>query len=262
MRVTAFNTGEKAFVLSSLERASSEGVFEALEAVYSRVPPSTCRRQAFCCWESPRIYFVEFLNLYRALMERPRQEQAAIQERCVRYAFLDLCDPNASCPLLEGNDCLLYGSRGLRCRLWGHESQKRYDEQIAAAKKHMAWFSRLMDHCGLNIPVEILAYQPPYCQVTVLDSAPLTDEEVSLSEERLQSLERRFLGSADPDERYVDLARHLYTTLFGLQGYGALRVRVMREYLECSTEKALEPFLERARSLALAHSETSRPKIS
>lgn len=92
---------EKSFVLDKLELAHAEGVFEALEAIYSGVPPSICHRQALCCRESPRIYFVEFLNLYRALTTLPRKEQALVQERSIRYAFLDLCDPTICCPLLE-----------------------------------------------------------------------------------------------------------------------------------------------------------------
>lgn len=249
-------SGEKPFVIYSLERAKAEGIFEALEALYSVVPPSRCRRQAFCCRESPRIYFIEFLNLYGALMERPRQEQVIIQERCIRYALLDLSDPDMNCPLLEGNRCLLYSYRGLRCRLWGHESRKHYEKQIASAKKNMASFSRFLDRHGLNIAVEILAYQPPYCQVSVSDSPGLRDEDLGRAEEHLRLLESQFLGSADPEDRYVDFARQLYVTFFGLRGYGDLRFRVMREYQEHSSEKALEPMLESARSMTLGYTQS------
>jgi hypothetical protein len=243
---------EKPFVLTSLERARSEAVFEALEAVYSGVPHHTCSRRAFCCRESPRIYFVEFLNLYRTLMERPRREQIIIQGRSIRYAFLDLCDPTICCPLLEGNRCLLYQARGLRCRLWGHQSRERYDQQISAAKKVMAAFNKLMNRYGLRIPDEILASQSPYCRVVALSSESMTDEGACCLEERLRQLECRFLGTTDPEERYADFSRQLCITFFGLPGYGDMRVRAMREYLERGSEEALQPLLKHARAKTLS----------
>lgn len=185
-------------------------------------------------------------------MELPRRQRAAIQERCVRYAFLDLCDPGASCPLLEGNRCLLYGQRGLSCRLWGHESRQCYERRIDAAKRSMAGFCRLMERYGLRVPPEVLAHRPPYCRVETAGHPPLSDRDASRLEERLSRLEGRFLGTQDPEERHVDFPRHLYTTFFGLRGYGALRVRIMRDYLERSSEEALQPMLERARAMSLS----------
>lgn len=242
---------EKSFVLDKLELAHAEGVFEALEAIYSGVPPSICHRQALCCRESPRIYFVEFLNIYRALTTLPRKEQALVQERSIRYAFLDLCDPTICCPLLEGNRCLLYEARGLRCRLWGHQSRERYDQQISAAKKALAAFNKLMNQYGLRIPDEILASQSPYCRVVALSSEPTTDEGAIRLEKRLRQLECRFLGTTDPEERCVDFARQLCITFFSLPGYGDMRVRAMREYLERGSEEALQPLLKHARAMTL-----------
>ena len=243
---------EKPFVLSSLGRARAENLFEKLEAIYSEVPPSTCRRRALCCRESPRIYFVEFLNIYNALMRRPARERAMIQGRSVRYAFLDLCDPAIRCPLLEDNSCLLYAARGLRCRLWGHLSKELYDRQAAAAKRAMAEFNKLMNKFGLHIPEEILSNQLPYCRVEVEGPVVLTDEDAQEIEERLRHLESRFCGTEDAEERHVDFARHLYAALFGLRGYGNLRVRIMREYLERASEESLRPLVERARTITLS----------
>lgn len=244
--------GEKHFVLASLKRASGEGVFETLSAIHSEVPPSACHRQALCCRESPPIYFVEFLNLYRSLMMHFRQEQVVVQERSVRYAFLDLCDPAICCPLLEGNRCLLYEARGLRCRLWGHHSRVLYNRHISAAKKTMTKTAKLMAQYGMEIPEEILAFHPPYCRVMVRNSAYLTDEDAVRLEARLRILECRFLQMRDPEDRRVDFARQLYRTFFGLKDYGTTRVRVMREYLERRSEEALQPILERARSMTLS----------
>ena len=125
---------KKSQILESIKFCDENGYFKKLNDIYSTLPNGDCAGCGNCCMESVGINLIEFLNIYKYLIERDELRRASIS-RIIDYYFLELLKKN-SCPFKDNNNrCLIYKVSPLNCRLFGHWKKDDYNKNLERVLK-------------------------------------------------------------------------------------------------------------------------------
>jgi Fe-S-cluster containining protein len=141
---------------SAFRRARRRGLFDTLARIYGELPDVVCEKCARCCFESPGLFFVEFLGALDLLAGMPRGQREQAFGRVLHELFFAWIDPDRACVFLEESRCLIYQQRPLACRLFGLVAPQHRDlaeaEARLAARQNAA---RLM-LLGIRVPEAVM----------------------------------------------------------------------------------------------------------
>jgi Fe-S-cluster containining protein len=139
-----------------LRRARRQRLFDSLERIYFEFPDTVCENCARCCFESPGVFYVEYLAMLEALAEMPPPRRQEFIARAVRELFFSWVEPDRTCLFLESGRCAIYDRRPLACRLFGlvpagDRAQAEAEARLAARQE-----ARRLRHFGIEIPEEVV----------------------------------------------------------------------------------------------------------
>ena len=149
---------------AALRRARRHGLLRSLARIYSEFPETTCDNCARCCFESPGLFFIEYLHLLALLSEmQPRQRQILLR-RSLEELFFSWIKPDLECLFLESSRCTIYQQRPLACRLFGlvapaDRAQAEAEARLAARRE--AQHLRLL---GISVPETVVQRSLVSCE--------------------------------------------------------------------------------------------------
>lgn len=157
-----------------LEVAENEQISRRLDYIYSQVPMNDCQRCADCCFNSPQVHPIEFLNICRHLRTLPELTQATLGRKLVEYELLNLATLKNKCPFLGNEGCLVYSSRPLQCRLFGLYPKDEYERIVEDCRSQN---NDLADYYGkvrkLPLPKSVMTYDVDQCENNVRDDGSI-----------------------------------------------------------------------------------------
>lgn len=139
-----------------LRRAKRRGLFDSLRGIYEEFPETVCENCARCCFESPGIFFVEYLHLLDMLAEMPRGSRERLLPAALREVIFSWIEPERSCIFLEGSGCTIYDRRPLACRLFGLTPAVERDGAEAEARLAARQEARRLRHFGVEVPEAVV----------------------------------------------------------------------------------------------------------
>lgn len=205
-----------------LRRASRSGLFDSLVRIYEEFPQTTCENCARCCFESPGIFFTEYLHLVDLLAKMVGRRGSTFMSRAFRELLFSWIEPGRTCIFLESSHCVIYDHRPLACRLFGLVPPQDRDRAEAEARLAARQEAQRLRLFGVDIPEEVIQRSLVSCdrvrdakgrparvdgdaiaaRVAHLDTA-LLPQEVVLQEFCFRSLPER-LGAAALGEEAVE----------------------------------------------------------
>ncbi len=191
-------------ILESIKFCETNGYFDKLNNIYSTLPKGDCSGCGNCCMESVGINLIEFLNIYRYLLEKDELRESSI-ERIVDYYFMELMKKN-SCPFRdENNRYLIYEVRPLNCRLFGHWKKDEYNANLSRViNKNINYKDDMKKLYGIDINDEVLDFSIKYCEKFKPEKNYLSKKERLNFEDKIMNLDARILGSGLIDISYRD----------------------------------------------------------
>ena len=195
---------KKSQILESIEFCEKNGYFKKLNDIYSTLPNGDCAGCGNCCMESVGINLIEFLNIYKYLIERDELRRASIS-RIIDYYFLELLKKN-SCPFKDGNNrCLIYEVRPLNCRLFGHWKKDDYNNNLERVlNQNMEYKDALKEIYDIDINQEVLDFSIKYCEKFKPELDYLSKQSRLDFSDQIMNLDSRILGSSLIDIDYKD----------------------------------------------------------
>ena len=147
---------DEADLTRALRRARRAGLFARLDEIYASLPATTCEGCARCCFESPGIFFVEYLALIERLLALPESERTRLLRAALRELLFSWIDPDRQCLFLEGSRCSSYATRPLACRLFGLVAPSERDQAEAQARLAAREEVRRLGMLGIRVPEEVV----------------------------------------------------------------------------------------------------------
>lgn len=226
---------------ASVTVAEKEGLFEALNTLYSTLKSGKCAGCTQCCAESVNAFYIEFLAIWNC-MQQDNSLKARLMPRILRYYMLEMVEVS-SCPFLdEDGRCAVYNQRPLVCRQFGHWSRKDFTRNVAAvlkANREAADYYR--DTYGMILPEAVVNRALIYCEDfdVPYKTGPMKRGEQA---DAVFMLDTVFLrrGLLNEELLGTPLVTWFIYTLYSPEEAGALRLKVMGEYLEKGVSETLD----------------------
>ena len=151
-------------ILNSIDFADKNKLFDKLNDIYKSVPSGDCTGCGKCCMESVGINLVEFLNIYKYLMNKDNLRKQSLS-RILDYYFLEYTEKRC-CPFRdENNRCLIYEVRPLNCRLFGHWKKDDYNNNLNnVTKRNIEYQEYMKKEYGFDISDEVVNFKIKYCE--------------------------------------------------------------------------------------------------
>lgn len=140
----------------SAQRARREGLFDSLLRIYAELPETVCQNCARCCFESPGVFYTEYLYLLEKIRALPQRRTADTERRAFRELFFSWIEPDSTCIFLHSGRCTIYDSRPLACRLFGLVPAGERDRAEAEARLAARQEARHLKHLGIDIPDDVV----------------------------------------------------------------------------------------------------------
>lgn len=195
---------KKIDVLKSIDFAKKNKLFDRLNYIYSTLPIGECTGCGKCCMESVGINLVEFLNIYKYLIDKDELRKSSL-DRIIDYYFLEYSEKRC-CPFRdENNRCLIYEVRPLNCRLFGHWKKDDYNKNLGNInQKNRDYQKYIKSKYGFDISNEVVNFKIKYCE----DFKPQNDyldksTRLSFSDE-IMTLDSRFFANEIIDIEFRD----------------------------------------------------------
>ena len=124
-----------------LGKARRLDLFTGLDQLYAELPETRCGCCGRCCFESPGLFYVEYLRLLELLAARPAEEREALVGNALRELLFSWIEPTRTCLFLGGEGrCTIYDQRPLVCRLFGltppsDPERAEHEMHLAAARR-------------------------------------------------------------------------------------------------------------------------------
>ncbi len=162
-------------ILKSIDLGKSKNLFRQLDDVYDKIPGGKCDGCTLCCWESVNTFYIEFLNIYKYMMEKELLDKWF--SKIENHYFNELIEKKA-CPFLdESGKCIIYLVRPLVCRSFGYASKEEHESNYRSVlemnSEAEAYF---LDEFGVKLPSEVVDHKIDYCQSFVPGRAISMDE--------------------------------------------------------------------------------------
>ena len=156
MGSAAIRASEQMDLAAALRKAKRRKLFGSLAAIYATFPETSCEGCARCCFESPGLFFTEYLHLTEHVQRMSQERQDTLARRAVRELFFAWVDPQRTCIFLESSRCTLYEHRPLACRLFGFVAPADREAAEAAARISAREEARRLARLGIAVPEEIV----------------------------------------------------------------------------------------------------------
>jgi Fe-S-cluster containining protein len=198
--------------------------------VYAEFPETTCENCARCCFESPGIFFVEYLNL-TALISRMRlTRQRELLRRAFGELFFSWIDAERQCVFLESSRCAIYDERPLACRLFGlvapaDRGQAEIEARLAARQE-----ARRLKLFGIEVPQAVVERSLASCdRVRDQEGRPVRLDADAIAA-RIATLDCRLLPKRLVMEEFCfrSLPDRLGMAAFGPDVVDVMRVQLLR----------------------------------
>jgi Fe-S-cluster containining protein len=224
-------TSHDADILRSARKARRLGLFDSLLRIYASFPETQCDNCARCCFESPGVFFVEYLYLMQQVARMPRERRDALMLRGLGELLFSWIDPERQCIFLDSSRCSIYESRPLACRLFGLVAQRDREEaevQARFAARQEADRLRLL---GIRVPEAVIARSLVSCDRVRDESGQLParlDAEAMAG--RVARLDERLIPRAVVLEEFCfrSLPERLGAALLSREAVEGLRVQLLR----------------------------------
>jgi len=150
--------------LHMLRRARGGGLFDSLVRIYDEFPDTTCENCARCCFESPGIFFVEYLYLLDLLAGLSAARREELLRRALRELLFSWIEPDRSCVFLESSRCIIYERRPLACRLFGLVPRGERDRAEAEARLAARREAQRLGLFGVKVPEAVVRRSLVSCE--------------------------------------------------------------------------------------------------
>ncbi len=238
-------------------RAEKAGLLDSLRLVYAKFPETTCENCARCCFESPGVFYVEYLHLLDLLAGLPMERRGELIRRAFRELFFSWVEPERTCIFLESGRCAIYDRRPLACRLFGLVPAAERDRAEAEARLAARQEARRLGRFGIEVPEAVIRRSLVSC-AKVRDAR---GNSVALDGEALAAPVARLDAALIPQQVVIQefcfrsLPERLGAACFGEDAIEGLRIQLLRRAHSGSPVNDLL-------ALALARARLPRPLVS
>jgi hypothetical protein len=215
-----------------------------LRTVYARLPAGSCLRRALCCAFLPEMTFIEALSILERLRGGSPLWRTSLIQKIVRYFFTNPVEISG-CPFLEGRDCSLYAERAFGCRVYGLWSPAYYQDLVDRNSRAKAAFRQEWQKLGVELPLEVLQYRPPYCRELVPAALPVSDELLIREAEEVENLSitlnpwQRFFE----EDCFSDLSFFMARWIYGPVEAVRLKFLIVRDWVQKKNQERLADLL-------------------
>ncbi len=191
-------------ILSCIDYAKQNELFDDLNKVYKDVPSGDCTGCGNCCMESVGINLIEFFNIYDYLINKEDLKEICLS-KIVDYYFLEYTIKKP-CPFRdENNRCLIYEVRPLNCRLYGHWKKEDYNKNLSDVTTRNKEYQKLMkSKYGFDISDEVINYRINYCDNFVSKKNYLNKSDRLEFSDRLITLDSKMYSKGLIDIEFKD----------------------------------------------------------
>jgi Fe-S-cluster containining protein len=205
----------------------------ALLEAYAHLPPTRCRRQAYCCSLLPEMNLLEALSAIQQVLETKPEQRSWMNKRLIRYFLLNPVEIR-SCPFLQDNSCLIYPTRFFGCRAYGLWSEEYYRKKAEQSRQVKTLNQRQWQRLGVSLPREVVDFNLDYCPYVEWDGNTEVDDTSLLNTfDTIENLSAQLLPwhNTFHHQYFSDLSFLLASVLFGLQRAVQLKFEVVRYVL-------------------------------
>lgn len=232
---------------AALGKADANDLFNKLENAYSLLPETSCTSCATCCnWGSPPAFFIEYLNMYRFVRDKRKEDWSELIRKCTEYFYLELVDANQKCPFLgEDKRCSIYDVRPFSCRSYGLLSQEDFSYGDRGLK---LLAKKLKEQYDVIMPQEIVDYELPWCdKVTSTHGTYMEKSTLAGLAAQIGTLDYTFFPQklVDDEGTLVPYPVHLANTVLG-DGPRSRKIKVMKQFTQEGSRELLEGFVAKA----------------
>ncbi|QZY55446.1 YkgJ family cysteine cluster protein [Crassaminicella profunda] len=230
----------------AIKIAQNNVYFDRLSKIYDTLPTGRCFGCTKCCMESVHTHFIEFLNIFHYLREN-RQLYEKIFPQIIQYYFLEMVKKE-HCPFLdEEGRCTIYEVRPLVCRMFGHLTEKEYEESYKnVLHQNIEIMKVFKNKYKIMLPENVVNYKIDYCRNFEVDKQMTKDQRQTLIDQMF-TMESAFFMRGLITEDFIDtgLVSWFVYTVFDIEEAGDLRVKIMKEYLESGYSESLEEIMKK-----------------
>jgi Fe-S-cluster containining protein len=140
----------------ALGRARRKGLLDSLARVYAEFPAVTCDNCARCCFESPGVFFVEYLDALHTLAALPTDRRRQLLRGAVRELFFSWIEPDRTCIFLGPSGCNIYRQRPLACRLFGLVAPAEREQAEVEARLAARQEAQRLRLLGIEVPEAVI----------------------------------------------------------------------------------------------------------
>ena len=221
----------KTDILNSIDFADKNELFDKLNDIYKSLPSGDCTGCGKCCMESVGINLVEFLNIYKYLMNKENLRKQSLS-RILDYYFLEYTEKRC-CPFRdENNRCLIYEVRPLNCRLFGHWKKDDYNNNLNnVTNRNIEYKEFMKNEYGFDISDEVVNFKIKYCEDFKPENDYL-DKSTRLSfSDNIMSLDSRFFANEiiDIDFRDRGIVEYFIELLLNQEVAYNIKIRVSKD---------------------------------
>ncbi len=214
----------------SKRRAKAQGLFESLARIYGELPKTMCDNCARCCFESPGVFYVEYLYLLELVGGCSAGRREDLVRRAFRELFFSWVEPEQTCIFLDSGRCTIYDRRPLACRLFGLIPAVEREHAEAEARLAARQEARRLQRFGIEVPQAVVRRSLASCdRVTDATGRPVTVEGESYAA-RVAKLDAALLPKQVVIEEFCfrSLPERLGAAAFGQEAVDAQRIQLLR----------------------------------
>ncbi len=229
--------------------AGEERVPRQLSFIYSQIPMNNCRRCADCCFNSPQVYPIEFINIYRSLQSLSEKTQITLGNRIVEYELLSLTTLKNKCPFLSKRGCLIYGERPLQCRLFGLYPQGEYENLVKRCRhenKNLADY--YLRKKRVKLPMSVMTYDVDQCENNYDSQGNLLilpEKERERFDEQILALSEQFLPRHWRSQHLLSFSNQYNRLHTDDETLEQTKVQSIREFQRHGDSRTMKRFLAR-----------------